>query len=101
MQPKFLRRVIDTLDSKTVVSAALLAAICFLGLKLAAGPLYAAYDADGCTRAYSRARTRADSSRIDLHPYKKSVADKRGQCVQIRGQHSDSTISVRTLLPPL
>jgi hypothetical protein len=101
MRPQFVGRLIGRLDPKTVISAALIVAICFLGLKLAAGPLYAAYDADGCTRAYSRAHSRADSSRIDLHPYKKSVADRRGQCVQVRGQHSASTVIIPALLPPL
>lgn len=47
-----------------VVVAALLA-----GTAILRGPLYPRYTADECLGAYDRASTRADTARIDLHPY--------------------------------
>src|SRR6185503_5929792 len=55
--------------AKALLSIALVLAIVVVAVKLAAAPLYRRYDSRQCREAYAAARTRDDSSRVDLHPY--------------------------------
>ena len=52
---------------KILVSAAILVVLLGIGLALAAAPLYTPYTAVECTAAYAKARSRADTAKIDLH----------------------------------
>lgn len=76
-------------------SIVLIVAICALALKLVSGPFYRRYDAAECLRAYSRAHTHADSGRIDLRPY-----TGKGRCVEVRGQHTVSSIDLPGIRQP-
>jgi len=53
-------------------------------VRLASAPLYAVYDAHDCQRAYSRARTIADTARVDLHPFVGSAGAVRSRCGELR-----------------
>jgi hypothetical protein len=71
---------------RSLVSIAIVLAIAALTVKLAIAPLYARYSADECHAAYRRAQNRADTGRVDLHPYSASGAAGRHICGEVRGQ---------------
>jgi hypothetical protein len=85
---------------KVLLAIGLLITIVLLALKLAAAPLYAVYDASDCHAAYSRARTRADSARVDLHPYKASAAASRHACGEVRARRVITPADISTLRQP-
>src|SRR5438128_859818 len=84
-------------------------AISLAGFRLVTAPLYRAYTAQECDEAYAKAKTAADSARIDLHPY--AMADpvtgipdrtpkvSRDLCVLVRGAkaRADSGAAARAL----
>jgi len=68
------------------------AVLCFvlIALKVLSGPLYASYSPSECQAAYSRARTLADSLRVDLHRMPR-VAGADHRCGEVRRVRADST----------
>ena len=69
---------------RVLVSISLVLVIGAFVMKLATAPLYARYSAHECQDAYSRARSRADTARLDLHPY--AAGDTgRHTCGEVRG----------------
>lgn len=85
---------------RILASIVLVTAMCGLWLKLATAPLYARYDADECSRAYSHARTHADSGRVDLHPFKGADDRKRHTCKEVRVRSFDGTFEIPGLRQP-
>jgi len=49
------------------------------------GPARAPYDLDDCLRDYARARTLADTQKVDLHPFPGIEGDTARQCRVLRG----------------
>jgi hypothetical protein len=75
---------------KILASLGLLIAITVLITKLALSPFYARYDAEECRAAYARARTLADSLRVDLHPYASRLRGRNPRCGEVRGTFAES-----------
>ncbi|MGH7678887.1 MAG: hypothetical protein ACRENU_10505 [Gemmatimonadaceae bacterium] len=75
---------INTRFLKIAASVAAVGAFAAIALKLATGPLYARYDANECREAYSKALTRADTARVDLHPYGRGGDSQKHRCGEVR-----------------
>ena|ERR1051325_9962935 len=94
-----------------ITMALVVVAISIAGFKLVTGPLYAAYTAQECTDAYAKAKSTADSARVDLHPYAPAdpvtgIPDRtprvsRDRCILVRGAkaRTDSGAAARALRP--
>lgn len=52
--------------------------------KLALSPLYPRYTAAECREAYARARSAADTHRVDLHPYDPTRRAVTHRCGEVR-----------------
>lgn len=62
-----------------------ISAFLLLGAWLASVPLYRAYSLEQCLDAYAEARTRGDSARVDLHPYRHERDNRsRHRCGEVR-----------------
>ena len=89
--------------------ALVVVAIGLAGFKLVTGPLYGSYTAQECLDAYAKAKSMADSGRVDLHPYadfdvvsgrrSRSPRASRERCVVVRGAQArrDSGAAARAL----
>jgi hypothetical protein len=78
--------------AKILFSLALVVAMLAVAAKLASAPLYRRYDARQCREAYAAARTRDDSSRVDLHPYGARHESRNGRCGEVRATVVDSLV---------
>lgn len=63
----------------------LVTGLCVLVAKLALAPLYPRYTAAECRDAYARARSVADTHRVDLHPYDPAHRAVNHRCAEVRG----------------
>ena len=77
---------------KILVSLGLVIAMLAVAAKLASAPLYRRYDAGQCIQAYAAARTRDDSSRVDLHPYRSPNGSRNARCGETRATLVDSLV---------
>ena len=75
---------INTRFLKIAASVLVTGAFAAIALKLATGPLYARYDASECREAYAKALTRADTARVDLHPYRRGQESAKRRCGEVR-----------------
>lgn len=66
-------------------SAVILSILVALYVMRILGPARAPYDLDDCVRAYARARTLADTIRVDAHPFPGIDGDTIRQCGVLRG----------------
>ena len=69
-------------------SLGLVLAILLVAAQLAFAPLYKRWDARQCRAAYAAARTREDTSRVDMHPYRA----RNGRCGELRTTRVDSLV---------
>ena len=67
------------------ISAVLVSILVALYVWRILGPARAPYDLDDCVRAYARARTLADTVRVDAHPFPGIDGDTVRQCGVLRG----------------
>jgi hypothetical protein len=68
-----------------VISGVLLSLIVAVVIMRILGPARAPYDLDDCVRAYARARTLADTLRVDVHPFPGIEGDTVRRCGVLRG----------------
>jgi hypothetical protein len=61
--------------------------------KLALSPLYPRYTAAECRAAYARARTVADTHRVDLHPYDPTRRSVMHRCGETRAVRHDGLLT--------
>ena len=73
-------------------SVLLVAVLMAVVAKLALAPLYARYDKDQCLHAYARARTRTETTAVDLHPYRSPLSERNARCGEVRGVAIDSLV---------
>jgi protein-S-isoprenylcysteine O-methyltransferase Ste14 len=73
-----------------VASLLIVATIAGFVATLANAPLYKWYNAEECRDAYASARTRADTARVDLHPYRKAHVVAKAYCGEVRMARLDS-----------
>jgi hypothetical protein len=66
-----------------VVSVGLLAALGVFVVQLLRAPLYERFSATECREAYGRARTLADSIRVDMHPYASPKGGGNARCGEL------------------
>ena len=71
--------------SNIVISAVLISILVALFVMRILGPARAPYDLDDCVRAYARARTLADTQKVDVHPFPGIEGDTVRQCSVLRG----------------
>ena len=81
-----------TAKAKILFSLGLVVAMLAVAAKLASAPLYRRYDAGQCRQAYAAARTRDDSSRVDLHPYRSPNGSSNARCGETRATFVDSLV---------
>ena len=79
---------------KAGLAIGLLLVLAAVVIRLASAPLYAVYDSRDCQRAYARARTIADTARVDLHPFAARAGDARRRCGEIRTRRNLSPTDV-------
>ncbi len=62
---------------------------------LVSGPLYRRLNAGECAAAYAQAHTRADTARVDLHPYL-SAAGATGdhRCGEVRAVATTNVVNI-------
>jgi hypothetical protein len=84
----------DQIKAKAPIlfSVGLVVAILVIAAQLAFAPLYKRYDARQCREAYAAARTREDSSRVDLHPYGARNASRNERCGVTRAMRVDTLV---------
>jgi len=85
------------LQPKVLACAALVVAIGALVLKLAVAPLYKMYDAEECHGAYARAHSRADTARVDLHPFAAPSDPRNGRCGEVRALQASTPAEIPAL----
>lgn len=70
-----------------------IAAFLLLGAWLASVPLYRAYTLEQCLDAYAGARTRGDTARVDLRPYRHE-RDNRSKhwCGEVRAVSATDSV---------
>lgn len=61
--------------------------------KLALSPLYPRYTAAECGDAYARARSVADTHRVDRHPYDPARRSATHRCVEVRATPQSALLS--------
>ena len=71
----------------------LVAGLSVLAAKLALSPLYPRYTAAECREAYARARSVADTHRVDLHPYDPARRAVTHRCGEVRAPRQSSLVS--------
>lgn len=80
---------------QVIASLTILAIIIVAMVAMLRAPLYPRYSAPECLEAYARARTRADTARVDLHPYVPAWATRaRHRCGEVRAVHADSAANI-------
>jgi protein-S-isoprenylcysteine O-methyltransferase Ste14 len=77
-----------------VASLLITATIGGLVIALANAPLYRWLNAAECREAYAHARTRADTARVDLRPYRKAHVVAKAYCGEVRAARIDSASRV-------
>ena len=73
-------------------SVLLVAALVAVVAKLALAPFYQRYDKNQCLLAYARARTRTETTAVDLHPYRSPLGGSNPRCGEVRGVAIDSLV---------
>jgi hypothetical protein len=85
---------------RILVSVGIALAIAAVVIKLALAPFYGSYTAAECHAAYARANTRADTARLDLHPYARPDDAARHVCGEVRAPAVDSPANISALRQP-
>jgi hypothetical protein len=71
---------------RVLLSAGIAIAIAMIVATLALGPFYGRYTAAECHAAYARAKTLADTARLDLHPHAVPGDSRRHLCGKVRAR---------------
>lgn len=73
-----------------------IAIVATIAVAMARGPTYRALSFEGCRREYNRALTRADTNRIDRHPYRNERDNRRVRhtCGEIRAVIANQSIPI-------
>lgn len=74
------------------IALLLVASVCVLLARLAASPNIPRYSAEECREAYARARSVADTHRVDVHPYGETRATGTRRCGETRAGSQDAGV---------
>jgi hypothetical protein len=80
-----------------LASVGILIILGLVAIKLTFAPLYKRYDDADCHEAYTRARTLADTLRVDLHPYASPAGGRNPRCGEVRAQRPASPSDISAL----